>query len=383
MRVLHITTEFPPFIIGGCGRAVGGLADASARAGLDVGVLLITDAPPASAADERSAATRAPGVTLFQIHDSDPAEVAARIAEEWRPDVLHLHVPWVLPFVRTILERVRVPVVYTLHSLLRAAFDIGREPAHILEYSDAQEKTIGLARRVIALTHNEAALTSGYYPEARERIRVVGNGIDDSASARRAARRRGLGEAPLVLYAGRLVERKGVRELLSAVPQILDGAPDTRFLISGGPHGRSAQELEREWLPAECAPHRERICFTGWLSTEQLARCYSEADLLVVPSRYEPFGLVILEGMLYGLPIAAADVGGPGEILEHEQTGLLFPPGDVGALARAVLRLVTNQQLRRRLGEAAAREVRARWLWPGIAAQVHRVYREALEETPS
>lgn len=379
MRVLHITTEFPPFIVGGCGVAVGGLASASARAGLDVGVLLILDTPPAETTERRDAATHTSTVTLFQIQDSDPLDTAARIAEEWRPDVLHLHVPWALPLVLAILERVRVPVVYTVHSLLRAAFDIGRESAHILEYSGEQEQIIGLAQRVIALTRNEAALTSGYYPEARERVRVVGNGIDDSA----APRRREHVAAPLVLYAGRLVERKGVRELLDAVPQILDGAPDTRFLIAGGPPGVSASELEREWLPPVCAPLCERIRFTGWLSTERLARCYREADLLVVPSRYEPFGMVILEGMLYGLPIVAADVGGPGEILEHERTGLLFPPGDVEALAHAVLRLVNDQQLRQRLGEAAACKVRARWLWPGLAAQVHRVYREALAEAPT
>ena len=116
---------------------------------------------------------------------------------------------WVLPFLRSILERVRVPVVYTVHCLLRAAFGIGREPAHILEYSGQQKTTIGLARRVIALTHDEAALTSGYYPEARERIRVVGNGIDDSQTARHAARRKKSDESLLALYAGRLVERKG------------------------------------------------------------------------------------------------------------------------------------------------------------------------------
>ena len=111
---------------------------------------------------------------------------------------------------------------------------------------------------------------------------------------------------------------------------------------------------------------------------EQLVEWYRAADILVVPSRYEPFGMVILEGMLHGLPIAAANVGGPREILEHERTGLLFPPGDVEAIAQALLRLVHQPKLRRNLGETAAREVRARWLWPRIIEQVHRVYSEAL-----
>ena len=369
LRVLHITTEFPPFVVGGLGTALGGLASASARARADVGVLLIIDELLAkvververstdgrrvpvdgaghadlAADDDGDAASVAPAITLFQIYDSDPPEVAARIAMEWKPDVIHLHVVWVLPFLRSILERVRVPVVYTVHCLLRAAFDIGREPAHILEYSGQQKTTIGLARRVIALTHNEAALTGGYYPEARERIRVVGNGIDDSQTARYAARRKKPDESLLALYAGRLVERKGVRDLLDAIPLVLDSSPDMRFVFAGGPVNTSAEELEQAWLPASCAPFRNRISFTGWLSMEQLVEWYRAADMLVVPSRYEPFGMVILEGMLHGLPIAAANVGGPREILEHERTGLLFPPGDVEAIAQALLRLVTSAE---------------------------------------
>lgn len=332
------------------------------------------------AALNQPAATGEPEITLFQIFYSRPPEVAVRIVEEWKPDVIHLHVPWALKFVLPILERFRIPLVYTVHSLLRAAYELGLEPAPILEYGADQETTIGLARRVIALTHDEAALIGGYYPDARERIRVVGNGIDDSQTAHHAARRKKPDESLLALYAGRLVERKGVRELLDAIPLVLDSSPDMRFVFAGGPVNSGAEELEQAWLPASCAPFRSRISFTGWLSMEQLVEWYQAADMLVVPSRYEPFGMVILEGMLHGLPIAAANVGGPREILEHERTGLLFPPGDVEAIAQALLRLVRQSKLRRNLGEAAAREVRARWLWPRIIEQVHRVYSEALEE---
>jgi glycosyltransferase involved in cell wall biosynthesis len=406
MRVLHITTEFPPVVVGGLGTALGGLARASAAAGVEVGVLLILDGPPPAGRapvedsirgrrvsirtggqDEPEAdgvedgESRATGLTLFQMYDCDPLEVAVRIAEEWRPDVVHLHVPWALSLTLSVVEKLRLPLVYTIHSLLRAAFDIGHEPEPILEYSGRQERAIQLATRVIALTNNEAALTSEYYPQARGRVRVVGNGVEDSEAARDAARGREREGAPLVLYAGRLVERKGIRELLDAIPHILDRAPETRFVIAGGPPGVAAPELERRWLPAGCVPLCGRIRFTGWLSTGEVARWYQAADVLVVPSRYEPFGMVILEGMLYGLPVAAANVGGPRELLEHERTGLLFPPGQAGALAQAVLRLVFDRQLCRTLGERAAREVRARWLWPAVVGEIHRVYEEAIEES--
>src|SRR5436853_5100542 len=101
-----------------------------------------------------------------------------------------------------------------------------------------------------------------------------------------------------------------------------------------------------------------------------MALRYASADILVVPSRYEPFGMVVLEGMLHGLPIAAADVGGPAEILEHGRTGLLFPPRDVGALAHGLAALAASPELRRRLGAAAAVEVRRRWLWRSVVEGV-------------
>ncbi|MGH7260638.1 MAG: glycosyltransferase [Nitrospiraceae bacterium] len=138
--------------------------------------------------------------------------------------------------------------------------------------------------------------------------------------------------------------------------------------------------MARYWLPPGFEPYRHRVHFTGWLSPDALARWYREADVLVVPSRYEPFGMVVLERMLYGLPIAAADVGGPAKIPEHEHTGLLFPPRDAGALADTLIRLVKTPLLRQRLGQAAAREVRRMWLYSRVVERMRAVYEEVVVE---
>jgi glycosyltransferase involved in cell wall biosynthesis len=87
--------------------------------------------------------------------------------------------------------------------------------------------------------------------------------------------------------------------------------------------------------------------------------------------------MVILEGMLYGLPIVAAAVGGPSEILDHGRTGILCPPKDAEALADAILKLVMDAPLRQRIGVAAAAEVRFKWLWPHVVRKMRGVYREA------
>jgi glycosyltransferase involved in cell wall biosynthesis len=116
--------------------------------------------------------------------------------------------------------------------------------------------------------------------------------------------------------------------------------------------------------------------FVHRLTPEEMTEYYRMADILVVPSWYEPFGMVILEGMLHGLAIAASDIGGPAEILRHETTGLLFPPRNVDALVAALLRLVSDANLRQCLGAAAGAAVRRRWLWPRLIADMRSVYRE-------
>jgi glycosyltransferase involved in cell wall biosynthesis len=388
MRVLHFTTEFPPVIYGGLGTALAGLACAETRAGLKVGVLLAGETLHGGyrqpiltgwdGYDHVRSIVRREGVTIFSVPSFTPIEAGVEIVRKWKPDVIHLHVFWLWHAARVIQERTGVPLVYHVHSLDRAEYELGQGPPECLTQWDVQESAIGKATRVIALTQSESELLAEYCPGVSDRVRIVGNGIDDSRLARRAVRRDRHTESPLVLYTGRFVERKGVRELIAAIPRVLEHAPETRFVLAGGHRHCSGDEMAHWWLPPEMHQYRSRIHFTGWLTPDQMAGWYAAADILVVPSWYEPFGMVILEGMLYGLPIAAARVGGPAEILEHDRTGVLFAPKDVEAMAREITRLVTDQELRRKIGTAAAAEVRRGWLWPQIVGTMRDVYLEAM-----
>ncbi|MFN8634080.1 MAG: glycosyltransferase family 4 protein [Chloroflexota bacterium] len=387
MRVLHVTPEFPPVIWGGLGTAVGGLVTASAHARMTVGVLLVGGVlstgqgyggwQPVTlehVTSERLRAIADPnGIDFFQVSPDDAAEEAIRLVKEWRPDVVHLHTAWLWHVARAI-QGLGIPLVFTVHSLDRAEYEIG----HLPTGWEDQEAVIGRADRVIALSGSERELVLRYCPAVGDRLRIVGNGIDDPEDAHVTAREHCRDGSPLVLYTGRFVDRKGVRELLMAIPRVLERVPGTRFAFVGG-YGSGA-EIEREWLPCELWPYREQIHFTGWLAPRETAAWYRAADILVVPSWYEPFGMVILEGMLYGLPIAATAVGGPAEILEDGRTGILFPPKDPEALGEAVLRLVEHPDLRRQLGAAAAAEVRLHWLWPRIVGKMRRVYQEIVRE---
>jgi glycosyltransferase involved in cell wall biosynthesis len=371
--------------MGGLGTAVGGLAVASADSAIEVGVLLINGRDWAGSLEyygesplavPAPIAATAPNGTPLQLFQLPRVEVqrALDIVASWRPDVVHVHTAWLLPVVTALRRYTNVPVVYTVHALFRAEHERGRSAPSksILRNARNQETLLQLADRVIVLSRDEHDLASGYYPEAQAKLRIVGNGVHDRpwpTGARTAP-------DPTILYVGRIDERKGIRELLAAIPMILQQLPHANFVLAGGWRTSTPDAQRRRWLRGIPGLDERRIHFTGWLGPEELASQYSKAHILVVPSRYEPFGIVILEGMLHGLAIAAAAVGGPSDILEHRRTGLLFPPGDSRSLADAVTLLAKDRRLRAALGTAAAQEVRRHWLWPRIVGQLRGVYDE-------
>jgi glycosyltransferase involved in cell wall biosynthesis len=159
---------------------------------------------------------------------------------------------------------------------------------------------------------------------------------------------------------------------------VLAEAPQVRFVLAGGHRDCTGAQMEAWLLPDHLRRYRSQIHFTGWLAPDQVEEWYRTADILVVPSWYEPFGMVVLEGMIHGLAIAASAVGGPAEILHDGRTGVLFPPGDAQALARSILRLVNDVDYRAQLAEAGAEDVRRNWLWPRIVEKMRSMYEEVV-----
>jgi len=389
MRVLHLSTEFPPVIWGGLGTAVGGLVVASARAEVTVGVLLVGGVLSADGTygawqpvptgelpfDMGRIAVTSEGITFFHVAPHNGIEAGLQFARLWRPDVIHLHTSWLWPVAYGIRSACGTPIVFTVHSLDRAEYEWGG----FITHWEPQEDVIRASDRVIAISRSECELLARYCLDVSPRVRVIGNGIDDTQAAQESSRRVRSGP-PLVMFSGRFVDRKGIHELLEAIPSVLAAEPETRFVLVGG-YG-TAEDMERDWRTHALQAHRDQVRFTGWLRAIDVARWYAASDILVVPSWYEPFGMVILEGMLHGLAIAAAAVGGPAEILEHERTGLLFAPRDARELGEGVLRLVRNTSLRRQLGMAAAHQARTTWLWPRLIPKMVSVYSEVTPSAP-
>ncbi len=247
MRVLHLTTEFPPVIFGGLGTAVGGLVKASANAGIATAVLLFGESAGETygkfvllpEAVRTFPVTRsAVGATIFEVSWFQGVEAIAKTAAKWRPDILHLHSFWLWPLAEGLRARLGKPLVYTVHSLDRAEYELGRGPSECLTQWVGQQSVISNADRVIALTQSERELLKEYCPGVDGRVRVVGNGIEDLALTPRAEN--GDSTAPLVLFNGRFVERKGIHELMKAIEIVLTQVPAVRFVLAGGHRGCSA-----------------------------------------------------------------------------------------------------------------------------------------------
>jgi glycogen synthase len=380
--VLHLTSEYPPDQFGGLGTGVEGLARASAEAGIRTVVVLVSGSAAYGygygyGADKHGdvglgfSELRPSGVTLFREAFRTASARAIELAATWRPDVIHLHSSWLWPVARAVRDSTGTPIVYTAHSLDRAEVESGEWIAH----GPIQDEAIVGSNLVVAVSRSERDRLARFYPAAQERVRAVGNGIRISTHSVRPDRNGHLGTA-IVLYVGRFARRKGLIDLFEAVPRVVERVPRALFLLAGGDSPDSRPGSGVSWVPNHVRRHLNRIRFLGWLSRPELDYHYLAADVLVVPSRYEPFGMVVLEGMAYGLPIVAAAVDGPAEILDDGRTALLFPAGDVGALAHALVRVLGDVELRSRLGAAAQEEVRARWGWEQVLPSMLAVYRD-------
>ncbi|MDY6900611.1 MAG: glycosyltransferase family 1 protein [Cyanobacteriota bacterium] len=191
-------------------------------------------------------------------------------------------------------------------------------------------------------------------------------------------------ETKLVLYVGRFDQRKGIETLVRAVGQSkLLGTKDFKLIICGGsrPGHSDGKERDRiEKIVAELGIS-EMTEFAGRVSQEDLPFYYAAADVCVVPSHYEPFGLVAVEAMASFTPVIASDVGGLQFTVRSEETGLLAPPQDVPAFANAIDRILLNPQWAEELGQAARKRVENKFSWDGVAMQLGELYKSLLQQS--
>jgi glycogen synthase len=388
VRALILSWEYPPLIEGGLARHVRKLAEALAAQGAEVHVL-------ARGREESPAEEERDGVVIHRVREperprdlgefvawiehmnADMLAAGVEVGDSTRFDVVHGH-DWLVAVAGDHLaKRFRCPLVVTIH-----ATEFGRHQGWVGEHPQSyihgvERWMANRAERVITCSAYMREHVADIYGLEEPRISVIPNGIDpselvpvDDLGALRSRFARP--DQRLVLLVGRLVYEKGFQLALEALPRLIERLGDVRFIVAGS--GTAEQELREQ---ARRLGLDEHGTFLGWIGDDVLHSLYRIADLTVVPSIYEPFGLVALEAMASGCPCLVADTGGLREVVPSEDVGLRFRSRDPSSLGAMAERLLTDEELRDRLVAEASEHVLT-FDWADVARQVAGVYEEVV-----
>ncbi len=326
------------------------------------------------------------------------------MAGEVVPDVAHFFHPRnVLAFsAACLLRRWRVPIVYTWLGPFHDPFlvDDREDPYSVSPHYDRLIHTFpALLRRVLRDGHLRTHLRNYFLHRplfqadlhlacseheaeelarmgiAEERIRLVPLWIERDFIA--AIPHRPLEQTfgrPLLLYIGQLTHRKGADLLVEAMPEVVRSHPQAAFvLVTHNPAGREALQARAAEMGLA-----DRLHILGPVSEEEKIALLRACDAYILPTRYEGFGLPLLEAMACRAPVVTTDIPVVREIVRDGENGLLVPRGDSRALAQAILRLLGDVELRRRLADGGERTLRERYDGERLVQQVLQVYREAI-----
>ncbi len=300
-------------------------------------------------------------------------------------DIVHSHY-WLSGVVGERLKaRWGVPHLTMFHTLAEV-----KSRSRISEWEpdvriQAEHAIVQQADRIIAAGSDEKELLVRLYGAAAERISVIPCGVNldlfqpvEQAEARRALALRD--DDRILLFVGRIEPLKGIDILLGAAAE-LAMEHDCSVLVIGGDSGAQQGEIAYLRNLAARLGIAERVSFLGAVDHERLPLYYSAADVCVVPSFYESFGLVALEAMACGTPVVASRVGGLAGTVRDGETGYLIPWRCPEPFAERIELLLGNEELRRAFGRTA-RETVERFRWANVAESVIGVYRELIERVP-
>ena len=266
-----------------------------------------------------------------------------------------------------------LPLVTTFHTLERVKAEVGMASDAALR-PRIEAEVVRCADLVVASTVEERAQLVHFYGADPDRVEVVAPGVDHlvfSPGDRAAARRElGLPDRPVLLFVGRIQRLKGADLAIGALAELRD--PRAELVIVGGPSGTDgdAELAHLHAMVAELGLER-RVRFVAPQPHERLVTWYRAADVCVVPSQAESFGLVALEAAACGTPVVASDVGGLRSLVDHGKTGYLVEQRDPAEFARAIERVLAGNTVALRAG-AIARA--AGYRWNIAAARLRRHY---------
>jgi D-inositol-3-phosphate glycosyltransferase len=339
------------------------------------------------------------GVDKYDVLDYLP-EFACGV-QRWRAltgisyDLIHSHY-WLSGRIGTLFrERWEVPMVSMFHTLAQVKNRVAESAAErekAIRF-EVERRTMAASDRIVAATEGDRAQMVRHYGNLAP-ITVIPGGVDLQRFhplPRAAARAEiGVAEEKVVLFVGRIQRLKGLEVLLRAFhyARSTDASLDARLVIVGGlpeaadPASNEFREITRLQRLARRLRIADQVTFVGAVQHQQLPLYYAAADVTVMPSSYESFGLVAVESLACGTPVIASRVGGLASIVRDGETGFLVPWRDPHLFADRIVHLLKNDRLRTRMGLQARPSVE-RFGWDSIAEQHFELYQELLAERRS
>lgn len=329
-----------------------------------------------------------------RVYDHLPEFVAGVLASAERDgiryDVIHSHY-WLSGWAaRELRAAWGAPIVHMFHTLGHLKNAVAwtpqeQEPPPRIE---VETEIVRFADRIIVATPVEQEHLVTLYGADPARIRVIPPGVDlehfRPIPTTQAKEQLALDPTcRMILFVGRIEPLKGIDTLLHAIARIARRYPELTCrmcvpIIGGNPYSvEDNDEMVRLQALREELGIGDVVTFLGAQDQDILPYYYSAAEMVVMPSDYESFGMVALEAMACGTPVIASDVGGLAYLVRHGRTGYRVPARDADALADKIVRLLTDESLRRRMGQRAACWAEE-YAWPRIADRIEEVYAEAL-----
>lgn len=391
MKILMLTWEYPPRVVGGISKVVYDLSHKMVKEGNEVTVVTYRDG------DNVKYYENDKGVEVYrvdnymirpnnfidwimQLNFNMITKANEIINKNGKFDVIHAH-DWLVAYsAKSIKESYNIPLISTIH-----ATESGRNSG----IHDETQRYINDSEWMLTYESSEVIVNSNYMKNEVQRlfglpydkINVIPNGVNlqlfSNVNIDYDFRRQyAMDNEKIILYVGRLVYEKGIQNLIAAMPKVLDRYHDSKLIICG--RGGMIDELREQvkYLGIE-----NKVYFAGYCDSKKMQKMYKCADVAVFPSTYEPFGIVAIESMLSGTPTIVSDVGGLNEIIEHGVTGMKSYAGNANSIADSVLALLFDPKLCSNISQNAIKKVKENYNWSKITNSTYYVYQLAIGKT--
>jgi glycogen synthase len=387
-RVIMLSWEYPPRIVGGISRVVQNLARELRRKNNEVHVVTCRENDAIGDYDDEGIYVHRANIYGIQsnnfidwVHHLNFALLEECIKlidrDEKGFDIIHAH-DWMVAFCARVLKHsYNIPVVCTIHAT-EAGRNNGIQNDLQRYISNIEWWLTYESWKVVVNSRYMFNEVSNLFQLPEDKIVVIPNGVnshkfDGCGKDYEFRRKYALDNEKIVFFVGRLVNEKGAHILIDSIPKIIGQYHDVKFIITGrGPQFDYLRTRATELGVSH------KVYLTGYVGEEELCKLYKCADMAVFPSIYEPFGIVALEAAVAGIPVVVSDTGGLDEILDHGVDGLKCYAGNSGSLADCILELLFNPDRAIGMAHSGSDKTERMYNWEIISQQIIELYRDVI-----